>query len=87
MGRGCNPREPLREGLYSGRTECRIDYQSMACLPEPHPLERDFKAVRSDLENVTAKLESASDPVQRRRLLRELNLLLEEADRLIAEAR
>jgi len=59
----------------------------MACLPEPHPSERDFKAVRSDLENVTAKLESASDPVQRRRLLRELNLLLEEADRLIAEAR
>ena len=56
----------------------------MACLPQPP--KRDFKAVRSDLENVMAKLkESAFDPKLRRGLLRELSLLLHEADRLIAE--
>jgi hypothetical protein len=60
----------------------------MAALPQPQPPERDFQAVRSDLENVLAKLkESASGSMQRRSLLRELNLLLEEAHFLIAEGR
>ena len=54
----------------------------MSSLPQ-RP-ERDFEAVRLDLENVIALLKINSHPKMRVRLLRELRLLLREADDLIA---
>ena len=46
--------------------------------------ERDFGAVRHDLESVVAQLKKNNfDSNARHSLLRELRILLEEADRLI----
>ena len=45
---------------------------------------RDFQSVRRELEAVVAELKTSHDPQTRKNLLRELRLLLEKADRLIA---
>lgn len=48
--------------------------------------ERDFEEVRADLEKVVVQLrKNASDAASRRKLLRQLRNLLQEADRLISE--
>lgn len=45
--------------------------------------ERDFESVRVDLENVVARLRMNDlDPDERRTLLRQLRILLEEVDQL-----
>lgn len=47
--------------------------------------ERDFEAVRTDLEDVVALLKTSNNnPASRRKLLRRLRNLLLEADRLIS---
>jgi hypothetical protein len=55
----------------------------------PKPILRDFDQVRSDLEQVVFRLKNASDePKLRQKLLKQLRLLIEEADLIMAaEAR
>lgn len=46
--------------------------------------DRNFEAVRNDLQDVVSRLKATFDPEVRHELLRELRLLLEEADRLVS---
>ena len=56
---------------------------AVACFPEP--LERHFSAVQADLEKTVLLFKTTFDPRLRKKLLRELRLLLEEADHLSAK--
>jgi hypothetical protein len=47
--------------------------------------DRDFRQVEQDLAQAVSKLNGTKDPKLRRELLRELRLLLVEADRLLVE--
>ena len=58
-------------------------YCGMATRPQPEM--RTFHQVQLDLEDVLRRMKTALDPKFRAKLLRELRLLLEEAD-LIMES-
>lgn len=49
--------------------------------------ERDFRQVQQELEEVFSKLKAATRPEMRRALLREMRVLLAEADRIIRDMR
>lgn len=44
---------------------------------------RDFEAVKTDLHNVVLRLKATENQRTRHRLLRQLRLLLEEADQIL----
>jgi hypothetical protein len=48
----------------------------------PQEPQRDFAAIKKDLDRVLAKLKAFPEEEERRELLRQLRLLLDEADRL-----
>jgi len=48
--------------------------------------QRAFTEVKKDLETSLSKLQGANEPASRRSLLREMKLLLEEADRVVSVA-
>lgn len=52
-------------------------------LSWPNDATRDFEDVRTDLEKALSRLKASLDPKARKRLLRELRLLIEEADCLV----
>jgi len=67
--------------LYIAVTSFLSTLSLVASLPK---LElRDFHTVQGDLESVLLKLKSSFNPEVRRSLLRELRILLEQADRLL----
>lgn len=49
--------------------------------------ERDFRQMQQELEEVFSKLKASTHPEMRRDLLREMRVLLAEADRIIREMR
>lgn len=73
-------KQGLQQNLYSTRESPVRLWSVSARRANPPP--RDFRVVQSELELTVQRLKKLTDPEARRKLLRHLKLLIEEADEI-----
>src|SRR5258705_3085610 len=85
---------PSASGIEGRIIDWRQDvYYSICCMPtsafvgHTTMVPRDFAEVKRELEETARKLKGTNDPKARQALLKEMSLLLKEADLITASAK